>query len=186
MPNSLFLVRHGQTSWSKEGLFCGVTDVSLNQIGIAQSKAVSIRLRALANAKYYSSPLVRASKFAALSGVKTELRSEISEMDLGLLEGLNSVQYRSEHPSWSLFHDGAPEGEALSSFSLRLRGMLETIGEDLFLRDVVVFSHGQAIKGMLSILLTGNLSIADSFSVSEASVTELALTLEHKYRLVLS
>jgi probable phosphoglycerate mutase len=186
MPNSLFLVRHGQTSWSKEGRFCGTTDVPLNQIGISQSHAVMARLRDLGSAKYYSSPLVRASQFAVLVGVETELRSEIREMDLGALEGINSVQYRSEHPAWSLFHDGAPGGETIASFSQRLSGILERIGEDLVFRDVVVFTHGQVIKGMLSNLLTGDFSAADSFRVSEASITELALTPEHKFRLVLN
>ena len=35
---SLYVARHGQTTWNVENRVCGLTDVPLTDVGIAQAK----------------------------------------------------------------------------------------------------------------------------------------------------
>jgi len=41
----LFLFRHGETDWNREGRLQGHTDTALNAAGLAQAEALTERLR---------------------------------------------------------------------------------------------------------------------------------------------
>lgn len=42
---TLYIVRHGETEWNKIGRYQGITNVPLNENGIAQAKACGNALR---------------------------------------------------------------------------------------------------------------------------------------------
>ena len=56
----LFLFRHGETDWNREGRLQGHTDTPLNATGLAQAEALSERLRPHRLDAVLSSDLARA------------------------------------------------------------------------------------------------------------------------------
>ena len=64
IPGRLFLVRHGETDWNREGRLQGSQDIPLNALGRMQAAEVADRLRALkpefATSAYVASPMHRA------------------------------------------------------------------------------------------------------------------------------
>jgi probable phosphoglycerate mutase len=181
---TLYLVRHGQTDWSKKGLFCGRTNVQLNTEGMRQAKALSQALPSPEKARSFCSPLSRAFDTARLAGYEPEVTDMLLEIDLGELEGEHSAMYRDAHPGWSLFSDGAPSGEPPAEFRGRLERTLNFVRAQLEFSDVVLFSHGQAVKALLSLLVTQDLSLADRLKVGEAAVCQLEMRGEDRLRLV--
>ena len=57
---SWYLVRHGQTSWNRNGRVQGHTDVALSEEGVRQARAVAKRLAGRPFSAAYTSDLSRA------------------------------------------------------------------------------------------------------------------------------
>ena len=68
MATSLWLVRHGETRWSRERLHTSVTDVPLTAAGVAAARAVGERLAGRPFALVLTSPRQRARHSAELAG----------------------------------------------------------------------------------------------------------------------
>ena len=64
----VYLVRHGETAWSKTGQHTGRTDLPLTEEGERQAAQLKGRLAGLDVAEVYSSPLRRARHTAELAG----------------------------------------------------------------------------------------------------------------------
>src|SRR6476620_10717040 len=79
----ILLVRHGETTWNREGRYQGRTDIPLSPDGEAQVRALGARLAHLPIEVAIASPLSRAKNTAqaVLDGRATTL-----ELDEGLLE----------------------------------------------------------------------------------------------------
>jgi broad specificity phosphatase PhoE len=80
---NVLLVRHGETTWNREGRYQGRTDIPLSSDGEAQVRALGLRLAHLRIDLAIASPLSRAKNTAqsVLVGRDTPL-----ELDEGLLE----------------------------------------------------------------------------------------------------
>ena len=63
---TLGLLRHGQTDWNVDFRLQGVTDIPLNETGLAQARAAAAVLRSGDWDVLLTSPLVRASKTAQI------------------------------------------------------------------------------------------------------------------------
>ena len=57
---TLYIIRHGETEWNKIGRYQGITDVPLNDNGIAQAKACANALKDVHFDRILSSDLSRA------------------------------------------------------------------------------------------------------------------------------
>jgi broad specificity phosphatase PhoE len=100
-PSRAFLcVRHGVTDWNREERFQGRTDVPLNEEGVAQAQAASLRLQSVAFDFIVSSPLIRAARtakiIAAPSSRPITLDADLIECDFGSLEGRPVAEVMSE------------------------------------------------------------------------------------------
>jgi probable phosphoglycerate mutase len=80
---NVLLVRHGETTWNREGRYQGRTDIPLSSDGEAQVRALGLRLAQIPIARAISSPLSRARKTAEAILVGRETKLELSD---GLLE----------------------------------------------------------------------------------------------------
>lgn len=101
---TLFLVRHRETEWSRKKLYQGQSDPPLSGEGIEQAELLSRRLAPrLSNVtRVFSSPLARArmtaSPIARLLNQPVEPEPLLSEMNYGAWEGLTQVEIKARWP----------------------------------------------------------------------------------------
>ncbi|HEV3030468.1 MAG TPA: histidine phosphatase family protein, partial [Polyangia bacterium] len=93
MRRVVYLARHGETSWNREGRWQGHTDIALNDVGLGQARALGALLRGRDIERIHTSDLARARQTAetaaAMLGV-TELVVDpgLRERSFGVFEGL--------------------------------------------------------------------------------------------------
>ena len=93
LQHRLFLLRHGETEWSKSGQHTGRTELDLTETGREQAKlaADALSVLTLDNPLVVSSPRRRALVTAELAGLKVdEVSPLLSEWDYGDYEGLTT------------------------------------------------------------------------------------------------
>ena len=119
----LYVVRHGATEWSVNGRHTGRTDLPLLPDGEAQARAVGRLLDGRPFALVLASPLRRARHTCELAGYDSvaEIDDDLLEWDYGDLEGLTSVEIRSEIPDWTVFDGPVPGGETLAQVATARR-----------------------------------------------------------------
>jgi len=171
-PSPLFLVRHGQTEWSRTGRHTGRTDVPLDAHGLRQAEAVGTSLAGHEFALVLTSPSRRAFETCRLAGfaAQAERTQDLLEWDYGEYEGLTSDEIRSERPGWTLWTGGVPGGELASDVGRRadrVVGRARSAGG-----DVLCFAHGHVLRvlaarwvglppagGRLLVLGTGSIGV---------------------------
>src|SRR3979490_818716 len=109
----LYLARHGQTDWNRDGRLQGSADVALNETGRQQAVTLAARLREVRFDAVYSSELRRSRETAVIVHGAAPLFAVagLNERRLGAFEGhLSSAEYerRRQDPNDAL--DG---GESL-------------------------------------------------------------------------
>lgn len=140
---ALWLVRHGDTEWSQAGKHTGRTDVSLTPSGERQARALRAVLADVRPALVLCSPRSRATETAALAGlVVDEIDEDLAEWDYGAYEGRTSEQIRAERPGWTLWQDGALDGEGIDAVATRADRVLTRARDALPDGPVVLVGHG--------------------------------------------
>jgi broad specificity phosphatase PhoE len=142
MPPKAYIVRHGETAWSKSGQHTGRTEVALSPEGEAKARALGARLGPVAFGRVLVSPRQRARRTCELSGLggRAETEPDLAEWDYGDYEGLRSAEILKGRPGWCLFRDGCPGGESPEQVSERADRLIGRIR--LMEGIVALFSHG--------------------------------------------
>ena len=139
----ILLVRHAETEWSVARRHTGRTDIPLTEGGRAAARGLApLAERPLA--LVLISPLSRAAETAALAGLRGETDPDLVEWDYGAYEGRRTVDIRDELPDWSLWRDGAPEGETAEHVGERVDRLLADLRSGS--GDAIVFSHGHLLR----------------------------------------
>ncbi len=144
--SELWLVRHGETEWSRSGAHTGRTDIALTESGREQARAIGSKLAGRDFGLVLTSPLVRARDTCALAGFGEHARVEpnLREWDYGDFEGRTTAEIRSERPEWFLWRDGVPGGETIAEVAGRAQAVIaEATGAG---GDVLLFSHGHLLR----------------------------------------
>ncbi len=125
----VFLVRHGDTKWTKTGQHTGRTDLPLTTAGENQGRLLRERLGEIDFALVLSSPLQRAKETCRQAGLlsRAEVSEDVHEWDYGAYEGLTTNQIRGLRPDWALWTGGAPDGETADQISGRADRVLERV-----------------------------------------------------------
>lgn len=142
----LWLVRHGETTHSRDGFLAGWGDVPLTAIGEDQASAVRPLLAGERFAGVWSSDLSRAARTARLAWGEARPDRRLREINFGELEG---------HP-WATLDAGLKLG--LSSFvgfsppgGETIEAMRERVGT--FISELppgrhLLFTHGGVIRAL--------------------------------------
>jgi broad specificity phosphatase PhoE len=174
----VYLARHGNTAWTVTGQHTGLTDLPLTPNGECNARRLGERLRGMAFAKVFTSPLQRASRTCELAGfgAVAETDPDLVEWDYGQYEGLRSDEILRERPDWQLFRDGAPGGETPAQIEARAERVVERVrAVD---GNVLLFSSGHFIRVLTARWLALGLASAGKyFLLSPASLS--ALSYEH-------
>lgn len=167
----MYLIRHGETEWSRAGRHTGRTDLPLTEHGVAMASRLRPYFADTRFALVLASPMQRARETCALAGLsaQAEISADLSEWDYGDYEGRSSADIRLEAPGWNVFSDGCPGGETPAQVSQRADRLIA----DVLARrgNVALFSHGQfgcalAARWIGLAILEGQHFALDAASVS--------------------
>jgi broad specificity phosphatase PhoE len=179
----MFLVRHGETEWSRARRHTGRTDLPLSPTGEAEAKALGQHLRGLEVDRVLSSPLARAVTTARLAGFgdRLETSEALLEFDYGDYEGLTTPEIRASRPGWDLFRDGCPGGETVEAAAARARPLLVKLAA----ADgrTLLFSHGHQLRILTACYLGLAPEAARHLFLGTASLSVLGT--EHEWPAVL-
>lgn len=140
--SEIYLVRHGETEWSRDGRHTGRTDVPLTARGEAEARSMVPRLAGLEFDLVLTSPLCRARETCRLAGFGDRAQQDeaLREWDYGDFEGLTSDEIRSRQSGWDVFRHGCPGGEAVPDAAARADDVVERLAA--VEGRVLVFGHG--------------------------------------------
>ncbi len=166
----IWLIRHAETAWSRDGRHTGRTDIDLTSAGEAMADQLASRVGRESFALVLSSPLKRSLETARRCGVgaAVEPDNNLIEWDYGSFEGLTSAQIAQTHPRWDLWSDGCPSGEAMATVAARAQSVIArcTATEG----NVLLFSHGHMSRMLAAIWLQLPPSRGRSFGTKAGSV----------------
>jgi len=113
-PLRLYLIRHGETKWSKSGRHTGCTDIPLTKLGELEARQLGERLSLIEFSRIYSSPQQRAQRTCELTLPERAFDTEqdLAEWNYGDYEGKLTQDIWKVRSNWDLFHDGCPGGES--------------------------------------------------------------------------
>ena len=155
----LFLFRHGETDWNREGRLQGHTDTPLNATGLAQAEALADRLRAHRLDAVVSSDLTRALTTARIVadalGVPMATDLGLRETNVGAAEGMIWADAKARFGEelterWYSDTDVAfPGGE--TGFATLARGLaaLRRFATAHPYRRIGVSSHGAMVRQLV-------------------------------------
>ena len=182
----LYLVRHGETAYNRDGLGLGVADAPLTDRGLRQTAAAVERLAGEPVDRILTSPLTRAAAIARglaeRTGAPLDVREELIEMDVGETEGLPFREMRERFPAfieaWRA-PDPAdvvmPGGESLAQVAARLEPLAAEFHALPEESTVVAVSHNFVLRLLICRLLGLEVAAFRAFSLDLASVSALSL-----------
>ena len=157
MRRTIYLARHGETSWNLAGRWQGWTDVPLNATGEAQALVLADRLREHGVARIVASSLSRARQTAeivarVLAIASVGLDPDLRERGFGLFEGLTREECESQHPDhWKSYTADAalpPGAEPYDQVTERMcRAVKRAV--DLGEGTLLVVTHGSALRAFV-------------------------------------
>lgn len=171
--NHVFLIRHGETEWSKTGQHTGGTDLPLTDAGREQGRLLTERLKGIDFALVLSSPLQRAMETCRQAHLPrpADVLEDLREWDYGAYEGMTTPEIRARDAGWSIWTHGAPEGESPEQVSERADRVLERARSAE--GDVALFSHGHMLRAIGARWLGLPVTTGQHLMLSTASVSVL-------------
>jgi len=142
----LWLVRHGETTHSRDGLLAGWVDVPLTDAGVAQAAAVAPLLAAERFDSVWCSDLSRAVRTAELAWGEARRDPRLREINFGRLEGLPWVTLEDPLKQALISFSGfaPPGGETIEAMRDRVHSFLAELTPGRHL----LFTHGGVIRAL--------------------------------------
>jgi len=147
MPDSaeVWLVRHGETEWSRDGRHTSVTDLALTPKGEEQAAVLHDRLSETSFDKVVCSPLGRALRTAELAGVEIdEVDPDLHEWRYGDYEGVTTPQIRETAPGWTVWSHPSPGGESGAEVAARCDSVIARCRERA--GRTLLVGHGHSLR----------------------------------------
>ena len=142
----IWLVRHGETEWSRNGQHTGRTDIPLTAAGEQQGKALGRHLAGRQFALVLTSPLLRARQTCRLAGFEgvAQVSDDLLEWDYGIYEGRTTAAVRAEQPGWSIWTTAVLQGETVEQVGERARRVIARAASAG--GDVALFAHAHFLR----------------------------------------
>lgn len=181
----IYLIRHGETEWSRLGKHTGKTDLPLLPQGEADARRVQPRLAEIPFSQILTSPRVRARRTCELAGLAERARidEDLAEWDYGAYEGLTADEIVGRRPGWSIYRDGCPDGESAEVVTARADRVVARLSA--MSGNVAVFSHGHFLRILTARWLNWPIVNAQNFLLSTASVSVLGFNHNRRSRPVI-
>ncbi|KAF2424466.1 phosphoglycerate mutase-like protein [Tothia fuscella] len=174
----VFVMRHGETEWSRTGQYTGKTDIPLTARGIEQVKETGRMVVGHGKlmdpsriVKAFISPRQRAQMtFDLFTGecegveIEKDTTEDLREWEYGLYEGMLTKDIRAARKErgldrtkeWDIWVDGCEEGETPKQVSDRLDDLISQIRDiqsphmhDDKPADILLVAHGHILRGFV-------------------------------------
>jgi broad specificity phosphatase PhoE len=177
------LVRHAHTDAVGRVLAGRAEGYGLNDTGRAEAARVARALGTSDISHVLSSPRQRAQEtaiqIAQATGRVAETRDELDEIDFGDWNG-HAFEALSG-PGWAAWNSlrslsPTPGGETMLQVQVRAVGLLQLLSARRLDAAIVLVSHSDVIKAVLSYALGAPIDLMQRFDIAPASMSEVALT----------
>lgn len=178
----LWLIRHGETEWSRSGAHTGRTDIPLTATGQRQAEDLRERLQQRRFAFVLTSPLQRARETCRLAGYGgvAEVSEDLLEWDYGAYEGRTTAEIQQKVPGWSIWTGSVPNGETAEEVAARTRRVIDRVISAQ--EDTALFAHGHVLRILAACWLGLPPDAGRFFVLSTAAVSILGY--EHHVRVI--
>ena len=181
---TLYIVRHGETEWNKIGRYQGITNVPLNENGIAQAKACGNALKNVHFDRILSSDLSRALVTAeTIRGnrqleIKTDER--LRQINFGDWEKLLFTEIEERWPGLidQMYRRPdivkVPNGESFQEVQDRAwSAVSDFLNENNEDETILITCHGGTIRTILCKLLDISISHCWNFSQGNTAINRV-------------
>jgi len=162
---SIIFLRHGQAKNNTERILAGRTPgVPLTEEGVDQAEKAAIFLEEMNISAIYSSPIERAKNTAEIVGkhnsIDVRIDDRLIELDMGKFTGKPYDEIFSTHGNvFMKFYRGELEiahngVETFEEVKKRIRGMVDHVIDNHPDENVVLVTHMDPIKAMLSTVVS--------------------------------
>ncbi len=141
----LWLVRHGETEWSRDGKHTSTTDLPLTEEGVKVAHTLGERLAGRDFKLVLTSPRQRARRTAELARyADTQIDDDLAEWQYGDYEGVTTPTIRETVPDWTVWTHPCPGGETAEQVGERLDGVVARA--EAVPGRTLVFGHGHSLR----------------------------------------
>ncbi|MGH2475635.1 MAG: histidine phosphatase family protein [Candidatus Limnocylindrales bacterium] len=142
----IWLCRHGETEWSRDGRHTSRTDLPLTPAGREQARRLTTRLSGVAFDLVLTSPRRRSVDTAALAGFPDAIvEAAAEEWDYGEGEGRTTKSIRAEIPGWTVWTHLLPGAETPEHVGARADKVIERVHAEAPTR-ALLFSHAHFLR----------------------------------------
>lgn len=184
MSTTILCIRHALTDAVGARLTSRSAGVQLSDIGRAQTERLRERLRAVAIAAVYSSPMERAvataEPIARDRMMPVQIADGLTEVDFGEWTGLTFAELDAK-PEWQRFNRQrgtavVPGGEAAADVQRRVVAALRALASRHPGETIVAVSHADVIRNAVLDAAATPLDLWHRFEISPASITAISFT----------
>ena len=170
----VWLIRHGETAWSRSGQHTGSTDLALTETGRRAASALAPALAGESFALVLTSPLRRARETCALAGLgdRAQVDADLLEWNYGEYEGLTAAEIRDRRPAWLVFTDGAPGGERPDDVGRRVDRVIARARAAP--GNVAMFAHGNVLRVLVARWLGWSVAAGRHFLLDTGTLNVLS------------
>ena len=174
VEDQLWLVRHGETAWSKSGQHTSVTDLPLTEVGESAALTLVGALGGIDFEQVLTSPRQRAVRTAELAGFPdAALDDDLVEWAYGDYEGLTTVEIRETVPGWTVWTHPSPGGETGAQVAERLdRVITKARAVD---GKTLVFAHGHSLRALAVRWLGLDIAEGQRFVLDTSTISVLGV-----------
>jgi len=188
----VYVIRHGETEWSKSGQYTGKTDKPLlpdGEAAITKVRSLVVGPELLLNpanvGHVFLSPRIRAQRTfelllqSDLAHLTPEIVDDLQEWDYGDYEGIHAPIVKRANPNWDIYRHGCPSGESPGQVQKRVDRVIgrcvdiQSKGRAGEANDIVIFTHGQFSRCLITGWVGWPMGVAKDLMCDPASITVL-------------
>lgn len=179
----IYFVRHGESEWNIINKVQGQKNSLLTDNGKEQAEKLANRLKNHNIDIIYSSDLTRAYETAVTIGNKKNMEpivnKNLQEMNFGIWEGMLfsdiKSKYKEDYLKWVKSPEllEIPEGENIQDLEKRVGKEIKQIIEKHKGQNILIVSHGTALKTMILSLLGISLDNYKNLAMGNVSLSIL-------------
>lgn len=180
---NIYLLRHGETDWNKEGRIQGHTDIPLNENGKKQIAQVTAGLAGICPSMdvILCSPLSRTKESAGIAAEQLHYPKDkiieeplLIERSFGDAEGLTAVEREKKYPNYHYSDIGYvfPGMESFEELRERARSVFQKIVDTYNDKEnILAVSHGAMLAAVITVVTNEKIAyFSDKISLDSGSL----------------